>query len=201
MANVFLKTLESPWLCNIHGEYRPPPFLIYAQFWWLLVVFSHTHSQYISKVWQYDLSMVKWRKKCCCDSHRNVEMNQQNKAYRTNKRKTNAMVSSKDTKTINANHQTSQWRPPYSVGSPSGGHDVRRQRSRFSDPPPLKVPEATDSANIWCKFWIPHLSFFTRSYILDYKHLGSYVYTQNKQNTYIIYIRVCIYIYTLRNSM
>ena len=41
----------------------PPPFLIYAQFWWLLVVFSHTHSQYISKVWQYDLSMVKWRKK------------------------------------------------------------------------------------------------------------------------------------------
>ena len=128
-----------------------------------------------------------------------IEMNQQKKTYPTNKRKTNAMVSSKDKKTINANHQTSQWRPPYSVGSPSGGHDVRRQRSRFSDPPPLKVPEATDSANIWCKFWIPHLSLFTRSYILDYKHLGSYVYTQNKQNTYIIY--TCIYIYIYHISL
>ena len=64
---------------------------------------------------------------------------------------------------------------------------------------PLKVPEATDSANIWCKFWIPHLSLFTRSYILDYKHLGSYVYTQNKQNTYIIY--TCIYIYIIYLSL
>lgn len=147
-----------------HSWWIPPPPLSWSMrsfdgFLWCFLTLT------VSTYLKYDSMTYLWSNggKNVVVIH--IEMNPQYKTYPTNKRKTNAMVSSKDKKTINANHQTSQWRPPYSVGSPSGGHDVRRQRSRFSDPPPLKVPEATDSANIWCKFWIPHLSFFTRSYI------------------------------------
>ena len=61
-----------------HSRWMPPPliFLIYAQFWLLHLVFSHTHSRYISKVWQYDPSTVKWGKN---DLMIHIEMNQQKK--------------------------------------------------------------------------------------------------------------------------
>ena len=41
-----------------------------------------------------------------------------------------------------------------------------------------------------------HISHFSPEVIfLDYKYLGSYLYTQYKQNTYIIYIYIHVYIY------
>ena len=190
MANVFLKTLESPWLCNIHGECRPPPFLIYAQFWWLLVVFSHTHSQYISKVWQYDLSMVKWRKKWFTSKWTSkIKLIQQTRGrpmlwcHPKIQRLSTPII--KPPSGVHLTVLGLQVVATTFEGSAQGFQT--HLLWRFQRPLIVQTSDANDVKPT-------SLIFHPKSScILDYKYLGSYVYTQNKQNTYIIY--TCIYIH------